>query len=167
VSDGTSKKVDLGRVVLVSQRAWPGASEEEYLQAWQTLVDTGLAWQISGFDRTARDLIQAGLIRPQMPKESPQPGEQGSKPPSPVREVSFYESDLAKQRVRGFEQLIDCYENRSHEEQLTDLLADAKHWAESWGTSFEHCLKLAEMHYQAEGGLAQSERQNPGHERSR
>lgn len=38
-------------------------SEEEYLAAWQHLVDTGLAWSLQGwFGRTARDLIEAGVI---------------------------------------------------------------------------------------------------------
>lgn len=38
-------------------------SEEQYLQAWQHLVDTGLAWSLQGwFGRTARDLIDNGLI---------------------------------------------------------------------------------------------------------
>jgi hypothetical protein len=38
-------------------------SEDQYLQAWQTLVDTGLAWQLQGwFGRTAAALIDAGHI---------------------------------------------------------------------------------------------------------
>lgn len=38
-------------------------SEEQVLEAWQYLVDTGLAWNLQGwFGRTARDLIDAGLI---------------------------------------------------------------------------------------------------------
>jgi len=36
---------------------------EEYLAAWQHLVDTGLAWQLQGwFGRTAMRLIEAGAI---------------------------------------------------------------------------------------------------------
>jgi len=38
-------------------------SEEQYLEAWQYLVNSGLAWSLQGsFGRTARDLIEAGLI---------------------------------------------------------------------------------------------------------
>lgn len=38
-------------------------SEEQYLEAWQYLVNTGLAWNLQGwFGRTAQDLIDSGLI---------------------------------------------------------------------------------------------------------
>ena len=40
-----------------------GASEEEQIEAWQYLVDTGLAWTLQGwFGRTAMQLIEAGVI---------------------------------------------------------------------------------------------------------
>tara|TARA_R110000851_G_scaffold294238_1_gene448841 strand:- start:259 stop:420 length:162 start_codon:yes stop_codon:yes gene_type:complete len=36
-------------------------NEDQVLQAWQYLVDTGLAWQLQGFfGRTANNLIEAG-----------------------------------------------------------------------------------------------------------
>jgi hypothetical protein len=43
-------------------------TEEEVLEAWQYLVDTGLAWQLQGwFGRAASDLIDAGIInQPQL-----------------------------------------------------------------------------------------------------
>ena len=38
-------------------------SEGQITEAWQYLVDSGLAWQLQGrFGRTAVDLINAGII---------------------------------------------------------------------------------------------------------
>ena len=37
-------------------------SEDQVIQAWQTLIDTGLAWQLQGwFGRTAHNLIERGI----------------------------------------------------------------------------------------------------------
>ena len=37
--------------------------EDKQIEAWQYLVDTGLAWSLQGwFGRTAMDLIEQGII---------------------------------------------------------------------------------------------------------
>jgi hypothetical protein len=37
-------------------------SEEQVIEAWQHLIDTGLAWQLQGwFGRTAMHLIESGV----------------------------------------------------------------------------------------------------------
>ena len=37
-------------------------SEEQYVAAWQQLIDTGLVWSLQGwFGRTARQLIEEGV----------------------------------------------------------------------------------------------------------
>ena len=38
-------------------------SEEQVIEAWQYLVDTGLAWSLQGwFGRTAAALIEEGVV---------------------------------------------------------------------------------------------------------
>ena len=37
-------------------------SEEQYIEAWQMLIDTGTCWQLQGwFGRTAMSMIDAGV----------------------------------------------------------------------------------------------------------
>ena len=39
-------------------------SQEQIIEAWQYLVDTGLAWSLQGwFGRTAKAMIDQGIIR--------------------------------------------------------------------------------------------------------
>ena len=46
------------------------ASEKQQVEAWQLLIDTGLAWKLQGFfGRQAKQLIEAGICRPAKAKE--------------------------------------------------------------------------------------------------
>lgn len=46
-------------------------TDEQVLQAWQHLVDTGLAWSLQGrFGRIAMDLINEGLIIQEVENEN-------------------------------------------------------------------------------------------------
>jgi hypothetical protein len=39
--------------------------EDEVIEAWQLLINTGTCWKLQGwFGRTARDLIEAGICTP-------------------------------------------------------------------------------------------------------
>ncbi|MBK8168242.1 MAG: hypothetical protein IPK64_20025 [bacterium] len=55
--------MDTFTAVMIAEGAQDAESEEQYLQAWQTLVDTGLAWTLQGFfGRTAARMIEEGLL---------------------------------------------------------------------------------------------------------
>jgi len=48
---------------MIAEGVEEAESEEQYLEAWQHLHDTGLAYQLQGFfGRTAQHLIREGLI---------------------------------------------------------------------------------------------------------
>ena len=47
---------------MIAEGAQEPESDEQYIQAWQHLIDTGLAWTLQGFfGRTASTMIQNGL----------------------------------------------------------------------------------------------------------
>lgn len=51
--------------VMIAEGAQDAESEEQVIEAWQHLIDTGLAWTLQGFfGRTAQALIQNGICRP-------------------------------------------------------------------------------------------------------
>ena len=51
--------------VMIAEGAMPAESEEQYLEAWQYLIDSGLCWKLQGFfGRQAAALIDEGLCSP-------------------------------------------------------------------------------------------------------
>jgi len=51
--------------VMICEGQEQAISEDEYLQAWQHLIDTGLCWSLQGyFGRTALAMIEAGDCEP-------------------------------------------------------------------------------------------------------
>ncbi len=57
--------MNLANVVMIAEGAMPADSEEQYIEAWQQLIDTGLCWKLQGFfGRTAQHLIEQGICSP-------------------------------------------------------------------------------------------------------
>lgn len=61
----TEHKMDTFTATMIAEGVEEAESKEQYLEAWQVLVDSGLCWQLQGwFGRTASALIEAGHINP-------------------------------------------------------------------------------------------------------
>ena len=61
------KQMNVFTATMIAEGEWDIAgvepSEEAQTEAWQTLVDTGVAWQLQGwFGRTAAAMIEQGVI---------------------------------------------------------------------------------------------------------
>lgn len=64
LDEENGKKMDNLTAVEIAEGIIEDVTKEEYLQAWQHLVDTGMAWSLQGrFGRTATELIERGLIK--------------------------------------------------------------------------------------------------------
>ena len=68
--------------MLIAEGAQEADSDEQYIQAWQHLIDTGLAWSLQGFfGRTASMMIQEGLCYIPIKKQSKKPKSTGGQTP--------------------------------------------------------------------------------------
>lgn len=62
--------MDAFKAVSIAEGFEDPSSHEEYIKAWQFLVDSGLAWRLQGFfGRTATAMIEAGEIEYNPPRK--------------------------------------------------------------------------------------------------
>ena len=58
----SKKPLDNYTAVGIAEGFVEAESEEQVIEAWQHLIDTGLCWRLQGFfGRTAQGLINAGV----------------------------------------------------------------------------------------------------------
>ena len=68
------KKLTNLEATMIAEGAQEPESDEQYIQAWQQLIDTGLAWSLQGFfGRTASVMIQQGLCYVPIKKQPKKP----------------------------------------------------------------------------------------------
>jgi hypothetical protein len=55
--------MDTFKAVMIVEGVEETETEDQILEAWQHLIDTGLVWQMQGtYGRTAAQLIDRGLV---------------------------------------------------------------------------------------------------------
>lgn len=60
--------------IMIAEGVYQAESQEQYIQAWQVLIDTGMAYQLQGwFKRTATALIENGHCTPRKQQTNNQP----------------------------------------------------------------------------------------------
>jgi hypothetical protein len=57
--------MDIYTATMIAEGAQEAETREEAVEAWQTLINTGLVWKLQGwFGRTAEGLIEEGICHP-------------------------------------------------------------------------------------------------------
>lgn len=60
-----TNQMDVFTATMLAEGVYDAECEEQLIEAWQTLIDTGTCWQLQGFfGRTAAQLIEQGICRP-------------------------------------------------------------------------------------------------------
>lgn len=55
-------KLSIYRATLIAEGVEQPDNDEQYIEAWQLLIDTGTVWKLQGwFGRTATNLIAEGI----------------------------------------------------------------------------------------------------------
>ena len=81
------KKLTNLEATMIAEGAQEPESDEQYIQAWQHLIDTGMAWQLQGFfGRTASSMIQQGLCYYPVKKQPKKPKSTGGQTPKTPEE---------------------------------------------------------------------------------
>lgn len=63
--------MDAFKAVSIAEGFEDPTSHEEHIEAWQFLVDSGLAWRLQGFfGRTATAMIEAGELTYKPPRNN-------------------------------------------------------------------------------------------------
>jgi len=72
------KKLTNFEATMIAEGEQEPESNEQYVQAWQHLIDTGLAWQLQGFfGRVASAMIQQGVCYVPITKQTKKPENTG------------------------------------------------------------------------------------------
>ena len=76
------KKLTNLEATMIAEGEQEPESDEQYIQAWQQLIDTGLAWSLQGFfGRTASAMIQNGVCYMPIKKQPKKPKSTGGQTP--------------------------------------------------------------------------------------